>query len=281
MNGADRWLLNNLSSLQLGLLVVGGGVLLSVVGFLLVRRFVPAETRIENNEVGGVLLGLLGAFYGIVLGFAIVVLFEDFRAADQAVKTETTALAQLYRDADMFPPQDRAQLGKAIALYGIAVRDQEWALMRDGHESLRAHNLLGTMYADVERVKPETEVQKTFYAQAVGALANLVAARRDRLNAANESLPTAFQVLLLGGGVVLVVFLFFFGMTNVRSHLVMIVGVSAVLAFSLLLVLMLAYPFSGRVAVSSDPFKLGIIGRLSPITGLPSPGPCDNCFGPP
>ncbi|MBV8257558.1 MAG: DUF4239 domain-containing protein [Actinobacteria bacterium] len=281
METADRWLLNNLTTFELGCLIVGGGTFLSVLGFLAVRRLVSPETRIENNEVGGILLGLLGAFYGIVLGFAIVVLFEDFRAADQSVKDETTALAQLYRSADLFPAANRAELGKAIAQYGIAVREIEWPLLRDGHESLRAHNLLGTMYTDVEAVTPHGPDQQAFYAKSVDALSNVVTARRARLNASSESLPTPFQVLLLGGAVVTIGFLFFFGSPNTRAHALMVAAVAAVISFSLLLVLLLAFPFSGQVAVSNDPFKLGIIGRLDPTTGIPRQGPCDNCFGPP
>lgn len=281
MEAADRWLLNSLTTVQLGLLIVGGGIFVSVAGFLLVRRFIPSETRIENNEVAGILLGLLGAFYGIVLGFAIVVLFEDYRAADQSVKDETTALAQLYRDTDLFPAAVRADVGRTIAQYGIAVRTLEWPLMRDGHESRRAHDLLGALYKEVESVTPRTDDQKAFYSQAVVTLGTLVSARRVRLNAADESLPTPFQVLLVGGALVLIVFLFFFGMTNVRAHLLMVTAVSTVLTFSLLLVLLLAFPFSGQVSVSSSPFRLGVIGSLSPVTGQVLPGACDNCFGPP
>lgn len=281
MDSTDRWLLNNLSTVELALLVVGGGVMLSVLGFLVVRRLYPAELRIENNDVAGVLLGLLGAFYGIVLGFAIVVLFEDFRAADQSVKAETTALAQVYRTTDLFPSAERIAVGKAIAQYALAVRTLEWPLMRDGHESQRAHDLFGAIYTSVEQGRPKTDVQKAFFQEAVARLDDLLAARRARLNASVETLPPVFQVLLLGGALVLIVFLFFFGTRNFRAHLVMLAGVTSVLTFSLLLTLMLAFPFSGQIAVSSSPFKLGIVGRLDPATGVPRSGLCDNCFGPP
>jgi Protein of unknown function (DUF4239) len=277
---ADRWLLNSLTTFELGLLIVGGGIVLAVAGLLLVRRFVPPETRIDNNEVGGVLLGLLGAFYGIVLGFAIVVLFEDFRAADDSVKDETTALARLYRATDLFPHDDRANVGRAIAKYRDAVRTIEWPLMRDGGESLRAHTLFATLYTNVENVTPHTTDEQVFYGHAVDSLTELVSARRTRLNAASEALPAPFQVLLLGGAGVLLAFLYFFGMNNVWAHVVMVAGVAGVLAFSLLLVLLLAFPFSGQVTVSNSPFKLGIVGQLSSVTGEARPG-CEGCSGPP
>ena len=64
------------------------------------------------------------------------------------------------------------------------------------------------------------------------------------------------------------------------AHVAMVAGVAGVLAFSLLLVLLLAFPFSGDVTVSNAPFKLGIVGQLSPVTGTPTPG-CEGCSGPP
>jgi hypothetical protein len=273
----NRWLLNNFTTWQLVLIVVGGSIIFATAAFTIVRRFVSAEVRFENNEVGGILLGLLGAVYGIVLGFVIVVLFEDFRSADADVHAETTALAQLYRATDLFPPAARAQLGKTVAQYALAVRNDEWRLMRNGQESERAHDLLGTLYRDVETTDARTFRQQTFYSQAVISLSALVAARRDRLSAASEQLPQIFQVLLLGGAVVIVVFLFFFGSHNFRAHLLMIGAVAGVLAFSLLLTLMLAYPFSGQLSVSSDPFRLGIVGQLDPHTGLPTGHSCFNC----
>jgi hypothetical protein len=273
----NRYLLNNYSTWQLVLMLVGGSILFATLAFTLVRKYVSAEIRFENNEVGGVLLGLLGAFYGIVLGFAIVVLYEDLRAADASVHAETTALAQLYRSTDVFPPAARARVGKTVAQYALAVRTDEWHLMRNGQESERAHNLVGNLYSDIEALSPRTFRQQTFYSQAVNSLAALVAARRDRLSDATEQLPEIFQILLVGGGAVIIVFLFFFGSHNFRAHLVMIGAVSGVLAFSLLLTLMLAYPFSGSLSVSSDPFRLGIVGQLNPHTGLPSGRTCFNC----
>jgi hypothetical protein len=53
-----------------------------------------------------------------------------------------------------------------------------------------------------------------------------------------------------------------------------------VLAFSLLLVLMLSYPFSGEIAVSNQPFSLGVIGNLSTETGLRTGDPCFRCKSP-
>jgi hypothetical protein len=273
----NRTLLNTFSTFELGLIVVGGVVLLAVLGFILVHRYVSPETRIENNEVAGILLGLLGAFYGIVLGFAIVVLFEDFRSADASVKDETTALAQVYRDAGVFSPPDQARIGRAIARYSLAVREDEWPLMRDGAESQKAHDLLGTIYDAVEAAHLNGTKQETLFGAATGALGDVVAARRTRLSNASQTLPPVFQVFLLGGTAVLLVFLWFFGMRNMRAHLLLVAGVAATMAFSLLLALELAYPFSGDIAVSSNPFRLGIIGELSPETGLPTGQPCFQC----
>ena len=54
--------------------VFGGG---SVLG-LFVWRLVPVDRLQENHEVAGVTFGVVGAFYGLVLGFVIVAAWERF-----------------------------------------------------------------------------------------------------------------------------------------------------------------------------------------------------------
>jgi hypothetical protein len=277
MASADRTLLNTFTSAELAAMILGGTVLVAWLGFWAVGRWTTVEARSDNNEVAGILIGLLGAFYGIVLGFAIVVLFEDFRAADASVKDETTALAQIYRSATGMRPADTRRVGRAIARYSIAVRNDEWPLMRDGLESAQAHQLLGGIYSAVDDSTVVSSKQQVLYSNMTSSLGDVVAARRTRLADASQTLPGVFQVFLLFGIVVLLSFLWFFGMRNRHAQLLLAIGVASVMAFSLLLVLELAYPFSGDIAVSNEPFKLGVVGQLSPKTGIPVQSGCFRC----
>lgn len=73
----NRSLLNTFATWELGFIIVGGFALLAVASLLVVRRWVPSLQEAGENEVAGVILGVIAAIYGIVLAFVIVSLFED------------------------------------------------------------------------------------------------------------------------------------------------------------------------------------------------------------
>lgn len=81
----NRWLLNNLATWELGVLIVGGFLLVALVGMKVTWRWLPTLREGESNDVAGVILGVLAAVYGIVLAFVIVALYEEYRQAGSDV----------------------------------------------------------------------------------------------------------------------------------------------------------------------------------------------------
>ncbi|EFL15811.1 hypothetical protein [Streptomyces sp. C] len=101
------WLLNHLPTTWLALLVVGGVIVLALVGSVLATRFFPVLAAGENNDMVGVVLGMFGAIYGIILAFVIVNLWTDLQTAETVVAAEASAVSQIVRDAEAFPPATR------------------------------------------------------------------------------------------------------------------------------------------------------------------------------
>jgi amino acid transporter len=256
----NRDLLNTFTTWELGLIVVGGFVLLAVAGLLVVRRAGLQEAG--ENDVAGVILGVLAAIYGIVLAFVIVSMYEDFRKTGGDVRTEATALAEVYRDTRGFSPGAAGRIRTAVGDYIYVVQHEEWPAMAHGHESEAAWNALDSLYAAFQGYEPTTESQKVFYAEAVARLNDLASARRERLNDNEESLPMTFEILLVGGAVLLLLFTFFLRMPSARMHAAMVVSVAALLGFNLLLALVLDFPFSGQVVVSNRAFTQGSLASF-------------------
>lgn len=259
-----RWLLNTFPTWALLLLVPALLVALAVAGQLLVRRRWPHVAEGEHNDVAGVMLGVLGGVYGIVLAFVIVALYEDFQAAKETVHEEATHLAQLQRSSGAFPPAVRVRIAADVGGYAEAVVEEEWKLMENGRESAAAWARVDDLYAVLQGYEPRTASESAFYGEAVSTLDELVASRRSRLTHAQESLPGSFLVLIVGGAVLLLGFLYFFGMRSTRAQLVMIVGVAALVGFNLVLAVVLDHPFSGDVTVSHAPFRQGALARFFP-----------------
>jgi len=255
----NRWLLNNLSTWELGVMIVGGFVVLALAGLYVVRRWYPSLQETGENDVAGVILGVLAAIYGIVLAFVIVSLYEDFRKAGSDVRIEATALSKVYRDSRGFAPAEAAAVKTDTANYIVAVTKDEWPAMAHGRESETTWHALDAFYTTLEDYQPQTESQKIFYAEAVARLNDLAGAHRERLNDAEESLPVTFEILLVGGAFLLLGCTFLFGVRNRRLHATLVLAIAVLLGFNLLLALVLDYPFSGEVVVSKAPFTTGAL----------------------
>jgi len=117
------------------LLLIGGTVLLSIVGTLLVRRLIGVEVLERHNEVAGFIYAVIGVVYAVLLGFAAITVWERYDRALASVEQEANDLADLYRDAETFPGDVRAQIERQIRDYvGLAV-EKEWPAMASGKSS--------------------------------------------------------------------------------------------------------------------------------------------------
>jgi hypothetical protein len=84
----------------------------------------------------------------------------------------------------------------------------------------------------------------------------LADARRMRLVAAEESLPSVLWVVLVVGGMVVVGFAYLFGMETPGAHALMVVALAGVIALSLFTIGAMEHPFSGGARVGPEAFEL-------------------------
>ncbi len=256
-----RWLLNHVHTSLLMFLYVLGAVLFAYVVLRLVRRFIPSLAGGEQNEIAVLSVEIIGAVYGILLGFVIVALWEGFNAADENVGAEATALSGIVRSAQAFDPAARDETTLAVGEYAHAVVDEEWGLLREGRTSARAAGDISNLYTVLQSYEPKTEAQKTFYASSVDRLNEALAARRTRLGQAEANLSGSLRFMMYAGFVMIVGFMATIGSGKQRIHTVMLLGVTAIIAFNLVLATTLDYPFSGDVSVSAEPFRSGGLAR--------------------
>jgi Protein of unknown function (DUF4239) len=249
-----RWLLNTFPGWALAVIVVGGLVAFAVVGQYLTRRRWPRTAEGEHNDAAGVVLGLVGVVYGIVLAFVIVALYEDHQDAKSVVQREASEIEQLRRGSAVFPDDVGQEIRRELDDYVRGVITTEWERMEEGGFSRDAWRRVDALYATYQGYNPQTRNESAFYGEAVAKLDDLVAARRERLHLAEETLPGAFQALIFGGALLLVGLLWFIGTRSLRVEVTMVVGLAALVGVNLLLVMLLDHPFSGDVGVESHPF---------------------------
>jgi hypothetical protein len=62
-------------------------------------------------------------------------------------------------------------------------------------------------------------------------------------------------LILIVGGVVVIVFTFFFGAENFKAQLIITVLLTTLISLFLFTILSLDFPFSGSMSISPSPFK--------------------------
>ena len=132
--------------------------------------------------------------------------------------------------------------------------------MEQGRASQKAWATLDDLRGTILGLDPPTGAQQVPYSQArynqiLEQLHALGDARRERLLAASEGLPTILWVVLIGGGVITIAFTYLFGLDNNVVHTLMVASLALIIASSLFTVAALDYPFKGDVRIHPAAFE--------------------------
>jgi hypothetical protein len=257
-----RDLLNSLPEWLIALCFVGGIVAVTLGAFVLVCRFLPHWR--DASAIEGVLgVGaMVMTLFALVLAFVVVNLYSDYTSASGDVTDEANALGAVVQDARAFPAEDRLAVDRAVAAYIREVRMREFNTLSEGHSDPNAEPLAVGIVDALQAYSPQTVTQATFYRAAVDQLNTFLAERENRVAKAETSIPGPLVVLLIFLAITTIgVFLF------VRTHhpsldLALVVVVAVVVGAGLLTALILQYPYSGSIAVKSEPFTQGTLAHL-------------------
>ncbi len=112
----------------LGVILVGGSVALALVVQRLVRRYVPLEVLEAHHTVAGHMMAIVGGTFGILLAFAVVVVWEQYDRAREGAAAEANAAADLHRLLLHLSPAAAAEVRGYVA----SVLEREWTELGSG-----------------------------------------------------------------------------------------------------------------------------------------------------
>jgi hypothetical protein len=251
-------------SVVYGGLIVCGACLAAVVGLIVVQRQVPATVRMGYNDVAGFIYAVLGVIYAVLLALVVIATWEEFGRARVTVEAEANALAEIFWLAHQLPEPEGRELQELSRSYAEEMVDDEWPLMEQGQAPLMEHTeevthgwvLIDDIRVTIQEVEPRSAAGEQLYAEGLDQVQRLADARRTRLVAAEEGLPTVLWVVLIVGGIVVVGFAYLFGMENAGAHSLMVVALAGVIALVLFTIAAMDHPFSGGARVGPEAFEL-------------------------
>jgi hypothetical protein len=226
------------------------GTASGVLGLLAVRRWLGTRLLSQYHDVAGSLLSVVGTLYAVLLGLVVVDSMEDFEEARAATVEEENALANLVLLSHQLPRAKGAEIRGLAVAYGRLVVEQEWDAMDEGRTDPESHRAAMALVRAVLDFEPATEREKAVYPAAIEAATQLWNSRHTRAVVCAAGMPALEWIVLILGGIVTVVFTYFFVVENVRLQVVMTALVTLSISLNIILVMMFGYPYSGGVHVA-------------------------------
>ncbi|MBX9688827.1 MAG: DUF4239 domain-containing protein [Candidatus Obscuribacterales bacterium] len=239
-----------------GVLLVLGSMIASVVGLLIARKLAHLDHLKATHEVGGYLLSVVGTMYAVLLGLVVVDAMSRFQQGISITESEANSLADVFILSQRMPTERALVVQRLCHRYADLVINDEWKKLDSGHISKDARRTAIELMKAVSNWEPSTESEKAIYPIAVTEACQLWDCRRSRTNMSQHCMPPLEWYILIIGGVVTVVFTYFFGIENLKAQIAMTAMVSMIIALNLFLVMMFGYPFSGELKVAPSSFEL-------------------------
>jgi hypothetical protein len=228
---------------------------LAMLGPYFVRRRVRLAHLRGNNEVAGFKFAVIGVLYAVLLAFVVVISWERFHDAENALAKEAGAAATVYRVAGGLDESAAAALRGNLSAYLKSVLADEWPAMVRGRSSTVTTRMLSDLYDQVIQFHPDDLRGANLQADLLSELDQVTAARRERLVMAEGTVhELIWFVLFLGAGLT-ISFTFFFGTQNLIAQSLMTGILAAIILSAVLVVIALDRPYTGAVEVSQEPIR--------------------------
>jgi hypothetical protein len=242
----------------------------------LVRRRSSVDHFFIEIERGAGIFAFLGTAFAVILAFVVLEAFQSFNDAKEGAEEEATAVVQLSRTAQFFPPAERDPIQAVLICYGRAVIHQEWPAMKQGERSPAVQIWVNRFQGDLKQLHPETPGEEAAFLQLLGQQDKRTDARRARLSEANRALPAPVWFFLALGAFITVGFALFFA--DRREHFIvqgsLIAAITALVVSGLLLVWFLDHPYrNSSGSIKPEEMERQLVIVESEHRGAPPP--CD------
>jgi Protein of unknown function (DUF4239) len=253
------------SGTPLWLLVVSAvavAILVAVGSILLANRIMSSVGK-EHNSTISPFITVVGLVYGALLGFTVVVSWQQFSSAEAVVADEASRLTTMYGQTVAMPEQEQTQMRQLLRQYAGAVAGPEWDRQGGGGTGDGARNAITGMYRIIGSQPPSvasTPIDGAFLNQ----LTVLASDRTTRIIDAKPRIPSLLWAALIFGGTVLIALTGFLRLGSTIGHAIVSSTIAVLLGLLLCIVFSLDHPFGSERGITPAPFQhaLGVFDAV-------------------
>ncbi len=238
------------------LIVVVGGVSLSVIGTLLVRRRFKRIDLSQHHDFVNSMLGVVATLFAILLGFLVAQSLTNYEDIRGKVGDEANRLGDIYRFAVGLPDHDRIALRQCCRQYCHEIMDIEWTQMENRKISPTIIRTINEMWRIILSYEPADNRQNNIQQSLMAAAEQMGEDRRSRITAMLTDLSPVLLFVVIGGCVIMVVFTYFFSVESVALHCLMTGLIALCLVGNLMLLNIYSNPFRGLLKITPTAFEV-------------------------
>ena len=244
----------NLPNLDL-ILFVGVSVALSLIGLFFVRSKFRRKDFSSHREVAGYYLSIVSTLYGILLGLVVFNVQNRFEHVKAMAETEVNALSDIYQLTRGFPEEPRHKIRMAINDYYLCVQNEDWEAVAVGAAKEASIHDYAMLWKTITEFKPQGEGEVACYSQALTSMSQFSDARRPRTLSAKYVMSPLLWFVLISGGVLTIIFTYFFWIENSATQYALTAMVSIFLAMNLALIRFYENPYRAGHFLKQNTFN--------------------------
>lgn len=243
----------NLNALNALLLLYTSGILISLIGFTLCRKYFFRDDQMLVIRVAQQTTLTFGTLF---MAFWIAVNWQIMDDLSLATEQEAHAVASLYSLTRIIPNQvEENKVRNATLNYLNTVIDVEYSSLSQGKLSVDSENAFQELVQAVNSYPKITTIQEQFaYAHINASLTTLADNRVKRLDYVNGELDGIMLIFFIG---LIIIMCFWVGCIKPyfsMLSLIILLSQNLIITSSAWLVLELDHPFQGEYKVNNAPF---------------------------
>jgi len=225
-----------------------------LAGLCLIRKKYPADILKENHEVAAIIFNAFGVLYAVVVAFVVFVTWSGYDEATKNLQLEASQVIDLFGSAKAFPDPASKVIRDGLIAYTNSVHNDELPRMAGGDIGVYSSGSLRDLINVFDSMEDKALPNRELYLESLRRLNNLAEYRRLRIFAGNDVVPPMMWMVMFVGGLIMVLYTYFFGARNIRAQYIMTSALTIMISQILFVVYVLDHPFTGTGRVSSRPF---------------------------
>lgn len=226
-------------------------IVIAQAGLWLFNRSGLHKKLEQNNEVAGILFGVIALTYSLILAFVIVAVWDDYNDLNKAIKAETDKLNSILAHTGTLPDNIREIVGKSVYDYCGQVINQEWQMQEAKSDYPSA---IPALRQKLLTTSPENKIQERIYNVVDDDLSAVSDLRRERLAHTHSQMPPLIWHILKAGTIILILFSYFFQVPSIRLKSLYLAFLVTSISMCMFLVYSLDHPFNGQDGVDNKPY---------------------------